>query len=105
MALKVQCEQCGKVSQFSQSDAGVTALCVACGARFTIPSAPDETLIPDAALIDAAPGESLADFVPAETLPMAATTLEATAPAVTAEPPSAAPVQPIVEPIAADKRG
>jgi len=28
MALKVQCEQCGKVSQFSQSDAGMTALSV-----------------------------------------------------------------------------
>lgn len=37
MPLRVRCPQCQKSSQFSDSDAGLTALCVACGARFTIP--------------------------------------------------------------------
>jgi hypothetical protein len=41
MVYKVRCEQCGRTSQFSSSDAGLTALCVACGARFTIPSGDD----------------------------------------------------------------
>jgi hypothetical protein len=68
MTLKVRCEQCGKVSQFSPSDAGMTALCVACGARFVIPAGnPSDTVIPDAALMDASPADSLADFVPAQT--------------------------------------
>ena len=50
MTLKVRCEQCGKVSQFSPSDAGMTALCVACGARFVIPAGnASDTVIPDAA--------------------------------------------------------
>src|SRR5437762_10495659 len=83
MAFKVRCEQCGKVSQFSQSDAGMTALCVACGARFTIPADPGgDALVPDAALIDAAPGESLANFIPAE----AVSSTETTAMHAVAEP-------------------
>src|SRR2546430_17724302 len=55
MALKVRCQQCGKVSQFSQSDAGMTALCTACGTRFTIPPDPGETLVGEEAVLDAAP--------------------------------------------------
>lgn len=61
MALKVRCQQCGRTSQFSDSDAGLTALCVACGARFTIPS-PGE-IIPDKELKDAAADSSLSAFV------------------------------------------
>src|SRR5690349_28647 len=69
MTLKVRCESCGKMSQFSPSDAGMTALCVACGARFVIPAAGNasDTVIPDAALMDASPGDSPGDFVPAQT--------------------------------------
>lgn len=37
MPLRVRCPECHKSSVFAQSDAGLTALCVACGARFTIP--------------------------------------------------------------------
>src|SRR5438132_9715030 len=44
MQIKVRCHQCGKQSQFSRSDAGLTALCVACGARFTIPADTAQTL-------------------------------------------------------------
>src|SRR5437762_7402010 len=55
MAFKVRCQQCGKVSQFSQSDAGMTALCTACGSRFTIPPDPGETLVGAEAVMDAAP--------------------------------------------------
>jgi hypothetical protein len=46
MTLKVRCQQCGKTSQYSASDAGLTALCVACGARFTVPTEPAEQLNP-----------------------------------------------------------
>ena len=57
---KVRCQQCGKTSQYSASDAGLTALCVACGNRFTIPVQADEGLIPDSELKDADGLESLA---------------------------------------------
>src|SRR5260221_2787140 len=52
MTIKVRCEQCGKVSQFSPSDAGMVALCVACGARFTVPAQANEDVIPDRELLD-----------------------------------------------------
>src|SRR5436190_15698871 len=55
MTLKVRCQQCGKQSQFSQSDAGMTALCVACGARFTIP-----TTTTTATQTSAGPGDAAA---------------------------------------------
>ncbi|HEY7118380.1 MAG TPA: DUF4159 domain-containing protein [Tepidisphaeraceae bacterium] len=63
MSFKVRCQQCGKVSQFSASDAGLTALCVACGTRFTIPAQPDEPA-PQDSLQDVAallPGETSDD--------------------------------------------
>src|SRR5687767_9332803 len=36
MIIRVRCD-CGKVSAFSDADVGLTALCIACGARFVIP--------------------------------------------------------------------
>src|SRR5689334_3602489 len=51
MAIKVRCQQCGKTSQYFASDAGLTALCVACGARFTVPSESEQSAAAD----DAAP--------------------------------------------------
>ena len=63
MVIKVRCQQCGKSSQFSGSDAGMTALCVACGGRFTIPSPGAEGVIPDHELKDAAVNDSLTGFV------------------------------------------
>src|SRR4051812_50159868 len=63
MVIKVRCQQCGKSSQFSASDAGMTALCVACGGRFTIPSPGAEGVIPDHELKDAAVNDSLTGFV------------------------------------------
>src|SRR4051812_12023830 len=105
MTLKVRCEQCGKMSQFSPSDAGMTALCVACGARFVIPGGnPSDTVIPDAALMDASPTDWLADFVPAQT---AAANAAATSSAVAV--PSPAEPAPIAAPAlqapAAERRG
>jgi hypothetical protein len=92
MTLKVRCEQCGKVSQFSPSDAGMTALCVACGARFVIPVGnASDTVIPDAALLDASPTDSLVDFVPAQTVAAAAAPASVAASVASPEPtPSAA---------------
>src|SRR5690242_3080373 len=67
MGFKVRCGQCGKASQFNASDAGMTALCMACGARFVIPAElAAEAVIPDKELVDPAPGESLSEFVPAQ---------------------------------------
>jgi hypothetical protein len=60
----------------------MTALCVACGARFVIPRVdPSDTVIPDAALMDASPGDALADFVPAQTVAMPVDTAVAPKPA------------------------
>jgi hypothetical protein len=67
MTLKVRCQQCGKQSQFSASDAGLTALCVACGSRFTIPAAVDDALIPDHELKDASDESLSALSLPATT--------------------------------------
>src|SRR4051812_31422921 len=99
MTLKGRCEQGGKGSQFSPSDAGMTALCVACGARFVIPAGnPSDTVIPDAALMDASPGDSLADFVPAHTAantsatPAAAAMSSAAAAAAALSPAEPAPI-------------
>src|SRR4051812_47520268 len=78
MTLKVVCEQCGKVSQYSASDAGMTALCVACGSRFTIPAG-DANLVPQEALKEPAPWEPLTGFVPAETIAVPTTPAEAAA--------------------------
>src|SRR5947209_5878135 len=106
MTLKVRCEQCGKVSQFSPSDAGMTALCVACGARFLIPAGnPSDTVIPDAALMDASPADSLADFVPAQTAGTPATPaaiMTAAVPSPAEPAPIAAPMPPVP---AAERRG
>jgi hypothetical protein len=44
----------------------MTALCMACGARFVIPAEVAEAVIPDKELVEPAPGESLAEFVPAQ---------------------------------------
>jgi hypothetical protein len=87
MTLKVRCQQCGKTSQFSASDAGLTALCVACGARFTIPS-PGE-IIPDKELKDATADASLSAFVAENFGPPTQTPELATAPV-------ASPASPIV---------
>jgi hypothetical protein len=46
MTIRVRCDRCGKVSTFSDADVGLTALCMACGARFTIPEGiPDENAV------------------------------------------------------------
>jgi hypothetical protein len=39
MTTRVRCPNCQKASAFSSADAGLTALCMACGARYTIPAA------------------------------------------------------------------
>src|SRR4051794_35672955 len=36
MPIKARCPSCGKLSQFSDSDAGLVTLCTACGARFYV---------------------------------------------------------------------
>jgi hypothetical protein len=92
MSFKVRCTQCGKASVFSASDAGMTALCIACGARFVIPADAAKTaegVIPDRELVDAAPGEPLDDFIPAQ--PVAS---GSEAPAAAAEASPSAPIPP-----------
>ncbi|HSI32525.1 MAG TPA: DUF4159 domain-containing protein, partial [Tepidisphaeraceae bacterium] len=56
MAIKVRCPQCAKLATFGDSDAGLTALCVACGGRFTIPAVSTATDAPgDAGAPQSAP--------------------------------------------------
>lgn len=99
MTIKARCHQCGKRSEFSASDAGLTALCIACGARFTIPTETAETLPASAAgddLIDSAilqdvPASQIATPLPRPT-PFSMPSVLLPAPPAVPEPAAAPPI-------------
>ena len=99
MTIKARCHECGKRSEFSASDAGLTALCIACGARFTIPTEPAETLPADAAgddLLDSAilqdvPASQIATPLPRPT-PFSMPSVPLPAPPAAPEPAAAPPI-------------
>src|SRR5437764_15352687 len=63
MAIKVRCQQCGKLAQFADSDVGLVALCLACGARLSVPATntPDPAATTDDARSPTAPPNPAAE--------------------------------------------
>jgi hypothetical protein len=94
MLIKVRCQTCGKLSVFAGHDVGLVALCVACGARFTVPGDPADTqVLPaiDEVAAAAASGNAAGN---AKELEAAAAALTAAIGAPTAPTASPAPAPP-----------
>jgi hypothetical protein len=84
----VRCQACGKLSQFAGSDAGLVALCVACGARLTVAGDPGDTAVLEA-ITDAGPADAarkVARKPAASADPQAAAAAEALAAAAVGAP-------------------